>query len=178
MPKYEQVWKSLEEVEYRREYSADVGTGLAFQIKLLREKHGWTQQQLAERTGKQQGTISQWENPDYGRYTINTLKSLASAFDVALLVRFAPFSELVNWSVNLTPQQLAPPSFNEEQAKPLNAAVASSAMVVTTASFANVAIPTGVPLTITSPPEGSDLSKWLMPSTPVQPRRKEFAQAA
>jgi transcriptional regulator with XRE-family HTH domain len=116
MNKYQQVWKSLEDEEYRREYSADVGTGLAFQIKLLREKNGWTQEALAERTGKQQETISQWEHPDYGSYTLSSLKTLAAAFDVALMVRFAPFSEVVEWNANLTPDRLAPPSFAEEQA--------------------------------------------------------------
>lgn len=114
MTRYEQVWSSLQDEEYRREYSADVGTGLAFQIKLLREKNGWTQEHVAQLTGKQQETISQWENPNYGSYTLSSLKSLAAAFDVALLVRFAPFSELVEWNTGLTPQRLAPPSFVEE----------------------------------------------------------------
>jgi len=111
-----QVWQSLRDAEYRKEFSSDVGTGLAFQIRLLRERKGWTQEQLAALTGKQQETISQWENPGYGSYTLNSLKSLASAFDVALVVKFAPFSELVDWTVNLTPQRLAPDSFDAEDA--------------------------------------------------------------
>ena len=37
--KYQRIWESLKDVEYRREYSEDIGTGLAFQIKLLREKN-------------------------------------------------------------------------------------------------------------------------------------------
>jgi len=114
MTKRQQILKSLENEEYRREFAADVGTSLAIQIRLLREKLGWTQEELAQRMGKRQETISQWENPDYGRYTLNTLKELASAYDVALLVRFAPFSDLVDWIANLTPQRLAPPSFAEE----------------------------------------------------------------
>lgn len=114
MTKRQQILRSLENTEYRREFAADIGTGLAFQIRLLRENRGWIQEQLADRMGKRQETISQWENPDYGRYTLNTLRELAAAFDVALLVRFAPFSELVDWSINLTPERLAPPSFDEE----------------------------------------------------------------
>ena len=70
LDKLRRLWESLQDEEYRREYSADIGTGLAFQIKLLRERNGWTQDQLAERTGKQQETISQWENPGYGSYTL------------------------------------------------------------------------------------------------------------
>lgn len=114
MIKRQQILKSLEDREYRREFAADIGTGLAFQVRLLREDRGWTQEQLAHRMGKRQETISQWENPDYGRYTLNTLRELAAAFDVALLVRFAPFSELVDWSINLTPERLTPPNFDEE----------------------------------------------------------------
>ena len=113
--KRQQLLNSLENEEYRREYAADVGTGLAFQIHLLREKRKWTQEDLATRMGKRQETISQWENPTYGRYTLNTLKELAAAFDVALTVRFIPFSELVDWSVNLDPERLAPKSFEEER---------------------------------------------------------------
>ena len=115
MDKREQIWRSLRDPEYRREFSNDVGTGLAFQIRMLREKRGWTQEQLADRTGKRQETISQWENPDYGSYTLNTLRSLAGAFDVALVVKFAPFSELVDWTSNLTPERLAPVSFDEDR---------------------------------------------------------------
>ncbi len=136
MDRFQQVWGSLQDEEYRREYSADVGTGLAFQIKLLREKNGWTQQQLAERAGGQQETISQWENPNYGSYTLNSLKSLAAAFDVALMVKFAPFSELVEWSADLTPERLAPPSFTEEQrVQPKVCRVAYEPIFVTATSF-------------------------------------------
>ncbi|MBI4298924.1 MAG: helix-turn-helix transcriptional regulator [Chloroflexi bacterium] len=115
MNKYQQLWKSLENQEYRRAFTNDIGTGLAFQIRLLREQNEWSQEELAQKITKRQETISQWENPDYGRYTLNTLKELATAFDVALIVKFAPFSELVDWTGTLTPQRLAPPSFDKER---------------------------------------------------------------
>jgi transcriptional regulator with XRE-family HTH domain len=114
MTKMEQLFRSLEDAAYRRAFADDVGTGLAFQTRLLREDRGWTQEEMAARMGKSQATISQWENPAYGSYTLNTLKELAGAFDVALMVRFAPFSEIVEWSVGLTSVRLAPPSFEEE----------------------------------------------------------------
>jgi len=112
--KRDQVLQSLRDHEYRRALADDIGTGIAFQIRLLREDRGWTQGELAERTGKRQEAISQWENPNYGRYTLSTLKDLAGAFDVALLVRFAPFSEIIDWTVNLSAQRLTPPSFDAE----------------------------------------------------------------
>ena len=113
--KFGQIWKSLEDEEMRREFNLDVDTGLAFQIRALREKNGWTQAQLGERAGgKRQKVISDWENPNYGRYSLQSLKSLATAFDVGLMVRFVPFSELVHWNANLTPARIAPPSFKDE----------------------------------------------------------------
>jgi len=109
------LWESLEDVGYRRAYSAEQTTGLAFQIRQLREKNGWTQERLAELTGKKVSTIARWEDPNGRGYTLNALNSLATAFDVALIVRFAPFSEMVEWIAGLTPERLAPPSFREER---------------------------------------------------------------
>lgn len=113
--KWQQIWANLEDQEYRHEFATEVATTIATQIRLLREKEHWTQTELGQRTGnKEQSTISQLENPNYGRYALATLKRLATAFDVALVVRFVPFSELVDWSTNLTPTKLAPPSYSEE----------------------------------------------------------------
>jgi len=101
--------------EYRHDFAREqIAIGLAFQLRHLRENRGWTQQQLAERTGKAQETISQLENPSYGRCTVSTLAKLASAFDVVPIVRLAPFSDLAEWVVNLTPERLAPRSFPED----------------------------------------------------------------
>lgn len=112
----EQQMEALADKEYRDLYVAEhIRTGLAFQIRAMREDRGWTQSELGQRAqGMAQETISQLEDPDYGRLTLRTLRRLASGLDVALIVRFAPFSELVDWIVNLTPQRLAPPSFDEE----------------------------------------------------------------
>ena len=106
----------LQDPEYRHEFvDENVGVGLAFQLRRMRKDRNWTQVELAQRTNKAQETISQLEDPNYGRYSLRTLKKLATAFDVALLVRFVPFSELAEWTVNLTPQRLAPPSYEEER---------------------------------------------------------------
>lgn len=38
------------------------------------------------------------ENPHYGKHTLTTLKKIAAACDVALVVWFVPFSRFVDWS--------------------------------------------------------------------------------
>lgn len=63
----------------------------------MRDSKNWNQEQLAERVGMNQNAVSRLENPFYGKATLTTLKRLAEAFDVALIVRFAPFGELIDW---------------------------------------------------------------------------------
>src|SRR5882672_12368971 len=70
---------------------------LAHQIRATRDRLGWSQDRLAREVGMNQNAISRLESPDYGKPTITTLKRLASALDVALVVRLVPFSELVHW---------------------------------------------------------------------------------
>lgn len=110
-----QVWKSLSDREYRDTFvDSHIATNLAAQIYALREAQGWTQAKLAERAGMAQGRISVMENPSYDQFSLSTLKRLRAAFDVALVVRFVPFSEFADWIVNLTPESLAPPNFEAE----------------------------------------------------------------
>lgn len=106
----------VKDEEYRHEFvSEHVAVGLAFQINLIRQARGWTQEELAERCDMAQESISRLEDPNYGRYSLKTLKRLAKAFDVALLVRFVSFGDLGEWTVNLTSQKLTPPSYEEER---------------------------------------------------------------
>lgn len=140
--KEEQVLSSLKDEEYRKELAIEhVNSTLAMQIRNLREKNDWKQSELAARLGKNQGNISQWEDPDYGRYSITTLKALASTFDVALLVKFIPFSELVKDMVNLSETRLSPPSFSEEQyhVQASESAVASASALASAWALASAA---------------------------------------
>ena len=77
--------------------------GIALQLRALRDRKNWNQQELAEKVGMTQNAISRLESSNYGKPTITTLKRLAFAYDVALIVRFIPFSQLVDW-VSGTPR--------------------------------------------------------------------------
>lgn len=94
--------------------AGQIKTGIPFQIRALRDKKEWTQAQLGEALRMTQTNVSRLESPGYGRLNITTLQRIASTFDVALIVRFVPFSELVRWTDNLSPEVIAPPSFDEE----------------------------------------------------------------
>jgi transcriptional regulator with XRE-family HTH domain len=106
----------LKNKEYRDAFvSAHIDTGIPFQVRVLREHRGFTQKELAERAGMKQERISAIENPNYkNAFTLSTLKRLASAFDIALIVRFAPISQLVDWELKLSPESLQAVSFNED----------------------------------------------------------------
>lgn len=111
--------KVIEDLKSSKEYrdafvEEHINTGLPFQIHTLREQRKWTQKDLGIRASMAQETISRLEDPNYGKLTLQTLKRLASAFGVALMVRFVPFSELVEWELHLTPDSLKVQSFENE----------------------------------------------------------------
>lgn len=101
--------------------ASHVDKGIAYQIRALRDRQGLSQGRLADMVGMNQNAISRLESPERGRPTITTLKRLAEAFDVALIVHFVPFSQHLKWvsgtpfvDSGLSSVSLAPPSFREE----------------------------------------------------------------
>lgn len=94
--------------------SSQMSIPLAFQILALREQRGMTQKQLAEKAGMLQPRIAAMERPSGSEPNLRTLKRLASAFDVALVVRFVPFSELVEWAETFSPDTFVVQSFDDD----------------------------------------------------------------
>jgi len=105
----------MQDKEYRHGLiDAQIEIDLPFQIRALRKQEELTQPQLAELAGMKQSRISKMEKPGGARFTLETLRRLAKALDVALIVRFAPFGELVAWSTEFNPDSFAVPSFDKE----------------------------------------------------------------
>lgn len=132
----------LKDREFRREYVAEhVRTGLAHQIRAMREAqepNAWTQAELAQRLGTSQSNVARLEDPDYGKFTLSTLLSLADAFDVWLSVEFVPFSEGLRRTEDRSPAALAAPAFEQELASESlvrRQAVRSSAPIVVETLF-------------------------------------------
>lgn len=110
------IWKMMQSKLRRDAYvSAHISNTVASQILMLREAKGWTQKQLAEKCGMRQSRISTLENPNYENFEASTLTRLASAFDVALTIRFIPFSELVGWTATLSSDKLTPVDFSHDK---------------------------------------------------------------
>jgi transcriptional regulator with XRE-family HTH domain len=102
---------------------------LPFQLRALREQRGWTQQQLGVRCGKKQEWISKLENPQYAKFTLRTLKTLAQAFDVALQVKFISYDSLIGWLNTRHHGDLRVPSYSEDAALTKRVSTAVSAKV-------------------------------------------------
>ena len=110
-----QIIRALARKGYRDAYvDQHIKRGIATQIRTMREARAWTQAELARRTESKQPHIARLEDEDYGQYSLQTLKRLAAAFDVALVVRFVPFSQLVNYTANIAPADISPVSFDED----------------------------------------------------------------
>ena len=91
--------------------SSRIAQTIATQARVLRQRNEMSQNDLARALGTSQNAIYRLENPKYGRPTISTLKKLASFFNVGLIVRFAPLSEIVDWTVGLSERSLNVPDF-------------------------------------------------------------------
>lgn len=87
------LWKRFSDREYRTVYLDEaINSRLAGQIFSLRTSRNMTQAQVSALTGIAQPTLSRLENDCRG-ITTATLKKIAAAYDVALVVKFATFSE-------------------------------------------------------------------------------------
>lgn len=81
---------------------------LARQIHSLREGRGWSQDQLGRMIGLDALQIALLEDQDLdAEIDITTLRALAIVFDVALLIHFEPFSELVDQMITLSSANLS-----------------------------------------------------------------------
>lgn len=134
-----QTMRNLKKKTYRDAFvRSQINVGIPFQVRALREKKQWKQEQLAKACGMLQPRISAIERPGGSKLNLETLFRLASAFDVGLVVRFGPFSEMLRWADEFSPDTFQVPSFTQEEK-----AEAELEGVESTAA----ALPTGTPNT-------------------------------
>lgn len=118
MTTFAALWRKLQNRKYRSAFVAtQLKRGVPFQIRALRRKRGWSQEQLAKAAGLSQGEISRAENLDYGNLTFNTVLAIAEGLDVAFVGRFVPFGEVATWFDTLSEDAIIVPTFEEENLK-------------------------------------------------------------
>lgn len=93
------ISKLLTDKNTRTAYiKAKVGVLVPSQIRALRLKSDLPRQaDLAREAEMQQSRISMFETPGAANVTLETLARLAAIFKVGLIVKFAPFSEMLHW---------------------------------------------------------------------------------
>jgi transcriptional regulator with XRE-family HTH domain len=101
--------------EYREFYAeAFSNETLATQIQVLRKQRGLTQTELGERIGSNQGRISLYEDEDYGKWSLDTLRRLAHEFDLWVTVGFESYGNLVREVTHFQPENLQRPAFEDD----------------------------------------------------------------
>lgn len=105
--------------DFRQDFVADqVRLRIATMVRSLREQRGWSQQELAERLGTTQTTVSRIENPDYGKLSLSTLLSLAAAFDLPLWVEMPNWRDWLIRNRNFTEASFQQESFRPDALNP------------------------------------------------------------
>lgn len=109
-----EIPEEFQDKDYRHSYVDDfLDASIAAQIKALRESRGLTQEKLAGLAGMKQSRISVLEDVNYDSWSINTLRKLARAFDVALVVKFESFSRRLEDIAQFNREALLVPAFTE-----------------------------------------------------------------
>jgi transcriptional regulator with XRE-family HTH domain len=109
------LWEKLQRRAYRQAYLAEhVRRGIAYQIRALRDQRGWKQGEFSKRLDKPQSVVCRLEDPNYGKVTVQTLLEVANVFDVALEVRFVPYSSFVLNTRDVSSSAMHVPSFDDE----------------------------------------------------------------
>ena len=107
------LWDRFTDKARRRAFRrTHVGSFLALQIFKIRNDRELSQSKLAKMIGSTQPQISDWEG-SCETVSLQTLHKLADAFDVALSVKFVPYSELVREAL-IVPADRPVPAFDDD----------------------------------------------------------------
>ena len=111
--KKDKLLKKIKNKAYRDAFVSElIDTGIPFQIRALRGD--LTQKEFSKKLGMFQERISVLEDSNYAKFTLTTLKKIASKLDIGLVVRFVPISDLVKWELALSKDSLKVPSYEED----------------------------------------------------------------
>lgn len=109
------LYRRLHDPAFRRAFvSSRIAQTTSTQIRVMRQKREMSQQDLAKELDTSQNAIYRLENPKAHKPNISTLEKIAAFFGVGLVVRFAPLSEIVDWTLDMSPASLDVPAFDQD----------------------------------------------------------------
>ena len=104
-------WHRLSSKEYRDAYSeTQMSVDILFQVEALARSRNKT---LSDLVKEADAPLAQLEGEE--PISPETLHRLAAVFDVGLMVRFVPFSDLVYWENVFDPNTFDVPSFEDDR---------------------------------------------------------------
>lgn len=111
----ERLLEKFHDITYRHTYVEEFTDAyIATQIKVLREQRDWNQTVLAEKAGMHQSQIVTYEDVNNSSWTLRTLKKIAKAFDLVLVVRFESFGKVLPDIGHLEREHLTRESFTDD----------------------------------------------------------------
>ncbi len=107
--------KKFADFSYRHAYAEDyLDSAIATQIKVLREQREMTQAALAEKLKMTQSQVARMESVNNSGWQIRTLKRVAKALDLMLVVKFESFGNVLPDIETFGREALKRPSFNDD----------------------------------------------------------------
>ena len=144
---------------------AKINVNLPSQIRALRLRRGMKQEDLAREAEMMQPRISAMECPGATKFNLETLIRLAAALRVGLIVKFATFTEMLQWENKFSQDTFNVATIDEDiEFKDEQQSVASLPKSVLQPKSANVApLFAGATLSGMDPvTRGSDFSRTLV----------------
>ena len=103
----------LAEEAYRNSYVAhQTRQFLARQVRALRGDK--SQKEFGTFLDKPQSVVSRLEDPNYGKWTLQTLFDVAASLDRAVIVRIVDYPNFLRFTSNMTDAAACPESYNQE----------------------------------------------------------------
>jgi transcriptional regulator with XRE-family HTH domain len=110
------ISKLLSERSSRRDYvKGKLDQIIPSQIRSLRLREEWTQEQLGEESEMKQARVSAMESPGEVNFSLETLIRIAAAFKVGLWVQFVSYSEMVQKENNYSQDHFKPVRLPEDR---------------------------------------------------------------
>ena len=160
--------------DYRHAFVEEkVRTGVAAQIRAIRERQQMDQKEFAKKLRKATSWVYRLEDPNEAVPTISTLLDVAKALDVDLEVRFGSFSELLDRLTRLSSDTLSVPKFNDDPGFIERKGPKSESRKHEEVTIFSMSSDTG---TYGTMPEGIEVAPYVPPLEPVATSRNNVIE--